>query len=124
MNVIIADDSAVVRTLVKKIITPIGYHPIHAVHGGEVIDILEERGADIDLILLDWNMPTMDGFQALEKIKKNPKFASIPVIMLTSESDEKKINLAYRAGVDGYIEKPFSPKELLECIDKVTKKSS
>ena len=93
MNVIVADDSMVIRSIVKNIIAPLGHSPVQASHGGEVIEILEKTGSDVDLILMDWNMPTMDGFQALEKLKGDPRFSSIPVIMLTSESDNKKMEM-------------------------------
>ena len=119
MNVIVADDSVVVRTLVKKVLTGIGHQAIQAVHGGEVLECLEKADPQIDLILMDWNMPTMDGFEALKEIKGDQRFSSIPVIMLTSESDEKRINMAYDVGANGYLEKPFTPDELIAHIDKV-----
>ena len=121
MNIIVADDSMVVRSVVNKVIKSLGHHPMHAVHGGEVLDILENEGSEVDLILMDWNMPTMDGLEALKTIKKDTRFSSIPVIMLTSESDEKRIEMAHKAGVDGYIEKPFTPEELIEGLEKVIK---
>ena len=121
MNIIVADDSFVVRSIVKKAIAHLGHQILQAVHGGEVIDILEKMGSEVDLILLDWNMPVMDGFQALETMKGDPRFSSIPVMMLTSESDEKKIQMAYDAGAAGYVEKPFTPEELVRNIEKAVK---
>ncbi len=119
MKVIVADDSGLVRSLVKKAIAPLGYDSIPAVHGGQVMEILESSGSDIDAILMDWNMPTMDGFQALNQVKGDPRFNAIPVIMLTSESDEKKIKRAFDAGASGYVEKPFTAEELLENLKKI-----
>ena len=123
MNIIIADDSTVVRSIVAKVITSIGHQALHTAHGGEVIEMLEERGSEIDIILMDWNMPIMDGFEALQKIKADSRFSSIPVIMLTSESDEDKIKMAYDAGVTGYVEKPFTQDELVEYLEKVIKET-
>ena len=123
MNVIIADDSMVIRSIVKNVITPLGHSPVQAAHGGEVIEILEKMGTEVDLILMDWNMPTMDGFQALEKIKGDPRFSSIPIIMLTSESDSKKVEMAYGAGAVGYVKKPFTAEELVENLGKVINES-
>jgi two-component system chemotaxis response regulator CheY len=121
MNIIVADDSMVVRSVVTKVVTSLGHEPIQATHGGEVLDILEKMGKDISLILMDWNMPTMDGFQALQTLKNDQRFALIPVIMLTSESDDKKIKMAFDAGVSGYVEKPFTSEELIESLKKVIK---
>ncbi|MGB5157879.1 response regulator [Desulfobacterium sp. N47] len=123
MNVIIADDSKVVRSIVEKAIKTIGYSSFQAIHGGEAIEILEKMGGEIDLILMDWNMPVMDGFNALVNIKKNPKFSSIPVIMLTSESDDNKVKMAHDAGAAGYIRKPFTQDELLDNIQQVINES-
>lgn len=121
MNVIVADDSMVVRSIVTRAIKSLGHNPIPATHGGEAIDILENKGEPIGLILMDWNMPTMDGFEALKTIKSNTQFSSIPVVMLTSESDESRIQMAFDAGVNGYVEKPFTPEELIESLEKVIK---
>lgn len=119
MNVIIADDSKVVRSIVEKAIKPLGYSSFQAIHGGEAIEILEKMGGEVDLILMDWNMPVMDGFNALVKIKKDFRFSSIPIIMLTSESDDKKVKMAHDAGAAGYVKKPFTQDELLENIQQV-----
>jgi len=121
MNVIIADDSMVVRSIVEKAMTPLGYRLFKAAHGGEVIEILEKVEADVGLILMDWNMPTMDGFQALVRIKADRRFFSIPVVMLTSESDDNKVKKAYDAGAAGYVKKPFTREELIENVQQVLK---
>ena len=121
MNVIIADDSRMVRSIIEKVIISLGYGLFQAVHGGEVIDILEKMDVEVGLILMDWNMPTMDGFQALVQIKKDRRFSSIPVIMLTSESDDNKIKMAYAAGAAGYVKKPFTRDELIENMQQVLK---
>ncbi len=121
MNIIVADDSMVVRSIVTGAVKTLGHSPIQATHGGEVLDILEKNGVSIGLILMDWNMPTMDGYEALKAIKSDTRFSSIPVVMLTSESDEDRIKMAFDAGVDGYVEKPFTPEELVENLEKVIK---
>ena len=121
MNVIVADDSIMVRSIIEKIITSLGYELFQATQGEEVIEILEKMDVEVGLILMDWNMPTMDGFQALVQIKKDRRFSSIPVIMLTSESDDNKIKMAYDAGAAGYVKKPFTRDELVENMQQVLK---
>ena len=121
MQVIIADDSMVVRTIVERVVNSLGYRSLKAANGREVIEILEKMGEEVALILLDWNMPILDGFKTLVKIKEDRRFASIPVIMLTSESEDQKIQKAFEAGVAGYVNKPFTNEELIESVQQVMK---
>lgn len=116
MDVIIADDSMVVRSIVARAITPLGYRPLPAVNGKAAIEILEKSGNGVGLILMDWNMPVLDGIQALSEIKADRRFSSIPVIMLTSESDDNKVKQAFVSGAAAYVKKPFTPDELVQTI--------
>ena len=70
----------------------------------------------IGLILLDWNMPKMDGFEVLKRIKEHKRLGSIPVLMVSTESEEESVKRAMAAGATGYIPKPFSPEELATAI--------
>ena len=121
MQVIIADDSMVVRTIVERVVNSLGYRSLKAANGREGIEILEKMGEEVALILLDWNMPILDGFKTLVKIKEDRRFASIPVIMLTSESEDQKVQKAFEAGVAGYVNKPFTNEELIESVQQVMK---
>lgn len=116
MKVIVADDSMLTRKIVIKYISPLGMEPVEAVNGNEVIEILSREPNGVDLILLDWNMPEMDGMGVLKWIGKEARFSTIPVIMLTSESDELSMNIAMKAGAKAYLSKPFTPEELIDTI--------
>lgn len=116
MKIIIADDSRVMRNIIENAIKPLGLATLHAGNGQEVLDFLEKEGGDIGLILLDWNMPVMNGLEVLETIKKNKTYAHIPVLIVSTESEDDKMSRAFAAGAKGYISKPFTPERLLSLV--------
>jgi two-component system chemotaxis response regulator CheY len=93
---------------------------VEAADGIEALTILERSSEDIILILLDWNMPGMDGLVFLEKIKNTASLKHIPVMMVTTESEKENIIRAIQAGAINYLVKPFTIEELmkkvLECM--------
>ena len=117
MKVIVADDSMLTRKIVVKYLEPLGYSMIQAANGGEVIEFLQSEQSLPDLILMDWNMPVLDGFQVLQMLGKDNRYREIPVIMLTSESDDTNRNQALEAGARGYITKPFTSDDLMQAVN-------
>ncbi len=124
MKIIVADDSRVMRSIIEKVIQSMGHHAIHASNGQEVLDLLDREGAEVDLVLLDWNMPVMNGFEVLIRIQKMKLHRQIPVLMISTESEKTKIEQALRAGARGYLPKPFTSEELASEIQSVTGKSN
>jgi two-component system chemotaxis response regulator CheY len=121
MKTIIADDSRVMRNIIEKAMKPLGLATFHASNGQEVLDTLEKQGEEIGLILLDWNMPVMNGLEVLEAIKKNDSYTHIPVLIVSTEAEDDKVSKAFAAGAKGYISKPFTPDRLLNLIrDKIS----
>jgi two-component system, chemotaxis family, chemotaxis protein CheY len=116
MKIIIADDSRVMRNIIENAIKPLGVATIHAGNGQEVMDCLEKQGDEIGLILLDWNMPVMNGLEVLETIKRNKIYSHIPVLIVSTESEDDKMSKAFAAGAKGYISKPFTPERLLNLV--------
>ncbi len=116
MKVIVADDSMLTRKIVIKYLAPLNFEAIEASNGSEVMEILNKEENLPNLILMDWNMPEMDGIEVLEEIQKNARLNRVPVIMLTSESDELSIETAMKAGARAYITKPFTAEQLVETI--------
>jgi len=116
MKIIIADDSRVMRNIIENAIKPLGLATLHAGNGQEVLDFLEREGAEIGIILLDWNMPVMNGLEVLETIKKNKTYTHIPVLIVSTESEDDKMSKAFAAGAKGYISKPFTPERLLNLV--------
>jgi two-component system, chemotaxis family, chemotaxis protein CheY len=116
MKIIIADDSRVMRNIIENAVKPLEATTIHACNGQEVLDILEKQWEEVKLILLDWNMPVMDGLEVLEAIKLNNSYMQIPVIIVSTESEDNKMSRAFAAGAKGYISKPFTADRLLNLV--------
>ena len=119
MNILIADDEKLIRNVLKEYLLVENYHVFEANDGKEVLDII--RNNCIDLILLDIMMPDMDGFSALKEIKKEN---NIPVIVLSARKEEYDKLLGFDLGIDDYITKPFSPKEVMARIKAVLKRNN
>ncbi len=116
MKVVIVDDSRVIRTIIEKAVTSIGYETLQAGNGKEALDLLEDNAEKVDLVILDWNMPVLNGWEALKAIKKNKTYEHICILMVSTESEDEKINQAFEGGAHGYLTKPFTPEELIEKI--------
>jgi two-component system chemotaxis response regulator CheY len=106
------------RKIVINYLEPMGYSASQAANGSEVIEILNSNDPLPDLILMDWNMPVLDGYQVLQMLGKDDRYKTIPVIMLTSESDDANRAMALEAGAGGYVTKPFTSEDLMEAINE------
>ncbi|MBU2430860.1 MAG: response regulator [Proteobacteria bacterium] len=112
-TILVVDDSGFIRTNVKKALETQGLNVFTAKDGVEALDILTRPEApEIDIVLTDLNMPNMDGEQLCRHIKANAKFKSLPVIFLTSQTNQQTESLIFEAGASDFIAKPFI-KELL-----------
>ena len=123
MNVVIADDSKVMRSIIGKAVDSLGHNVLYACNGQEVMDYLEKCGDEIELILLDWNMPVVTGLEVLERMQKNFKYQNIPVLMVSTEAEDNKVDQAKKAGACGYLAKPFTKEDLASAIKIVTGQS-
>jgi two-component system, chemotaxis family, chemotaxis protein CheY len=119
MRLIVADDSRLIRGIIDKTATSIGFEVIHAANGKEALNILEAGGKDINLVLLDWNMPMMNGIDVLRNMRGDDRFKEIPVLMISTESEDDKIKEAIDAGAHGYLTKPFNADKLTDAIHQV-----
>ena len=116
-NILICDDESGIRAMVSKYARFEGHNVIQAENGMQAIDIC--RGKDIDIIIIDVMMPELDGFSAVKEIRK---FSSVPVIMLSARGEEYDRIHGFEIGVDDYVVKPFSPKELMLRIDVIMRR--
>jgi two-component system chemotaxis response regulator CheY len=120
MKVLVVDDSAIMRKVIEQILEMLGHEAVPAANGVEAFERLKEHD-DVQLILLDWNMPEMNGIEFLRAVKDRPGLAKIPVIMLTTESERRKMIEAIEAGAKHYLTKPFQPETLatkiLQCVE-------
>ena len=111
-KVLIVDDSKAIREIEKKYLEEIGFEVLEAGNGKEALKVLEEN-PDIKLILLDWHMPVMNGYEFLLKLRANPTWSDIKVMIVTTENQQKGIIDAIMAGANEYLMKPFD-KEMLK----------
>jgi len=115
-KILFADDSAVIKKMVKRAIEPAGFEVLEANDGKEALKVLESSFNDIVLVISDWNMPNMNGFELLTAIKANKQFMHIPVLMLTTEGEKANINKAIKAGASNYMLKPFNAPDLIKKV--------
>ncbi len=116
MKILTVDDSIAVREIIKNALDVLGYESVEAENGVVALRKLHENSGEILLILLDWNMPEMDGITFLRTIKQDPDFRNIPVTMVTSENEKGKIINAISEGAKNYIIKPFTQEDLIKKI--------
>ena len=119
-RVLIVDDSNSFRKLVSQYLKTLEKMEIlEAEDGVCALELLKKEAGKIDLILLDFYMPRMDGLAFYEKLVENKTFRNIPVVMITTSDDKKRMVAAVRSGIKHYLTKPFTPEDLLTMVVKV-----
>ncbi len=119
LKILVVDDEARMRKLVRDFLTKSGYVVIEAEDGSQAIDIFFEQ-KDIALVILDIMMPKLDGWQTCREIRQ---YSQVPIIMLTAKSDERDELQGFQLGVDEYISKPFSPKILVARVEAILRRA-
>ncbi|MBI4312958.1 MAG: response regulator [Chloroflexi bacterium] len=119
-KVLVVDDHATMVRLLTMTL-PSEYTVSQATNGQEAVEMAEKVAPD--LMLLDVNMPGLNGFEVLRKVREIKSLANTKVIMVTARTDESDRNLARQLGADAYLTKPFSPLALLEEVSKLLSKS-
>jgi two-component system, chemotaxis family, chemotaxis protein CheY len=121
MKILLVDDSRTMRNIWKKIVSTLGTVEItEAGDGVEGLAAVKEHGP-FDLMLVDWNMPNMNGLEMITKVREADK--SSIIIMVTTEAEKPRIIEAIKAGVNNYVVKPFTPDMLLGKIAETMKKA-
>ena len=120
MKVLIVDDSSVTRKIIKAVIDELKMESEEAEDGIDALEVISHKYKELDLILLDWNMPEMNGYDVLVELKSSDKYKDIPVMMVTTEAQRSNIVAAIRMGAANYLTKPFTVEELeikiIECL--------
>jgi len=121
MKVMLVEDSKTMRNIVKGVLGQIGVTEIE--EAGDGLDALSKVAAfEPDLLLVDWNMPNMDGLTFVKEYRG--KGATAPIIMVTTEAEKARVVEAIKAGVNNYVVKPFTPDVLSARIDETLQRSS
>jgi two-component system chemotaxis response regulator CheY len=116
MNALIVDDSRAIRRILSGMLTDIGFAVAEASHGKEALAHLQahaESASRPHLVLVDWNMPEMNGLELVQAVRRDDRFASIPLMMVTTETEMAQVLRALEAGAQEYVMKPFT-KEVIE----------
>ncbi|MBZ0167232.1 MAG: response regulator [Candidatus Omnitrophica bacterium] len=125
MKILIVDDSVMDRRLTINLLRKnnVSNEVLEAVDGEEGLEVLSQNYREICLILLDWQMPKMDGIEFMKGVVKVPEVASIPIVMITASGSEDSKREAREANPNlaGYVVKPFKPAEFLEIIQTYVK---
>lgn len=115
--IMVIDDSATLRQVVSVTLKKSGYEVLEAQDGKDALEKL--TGQKIHLIVCDVHMPNMDGISFLKNLRERPEYKFTPVIMLTTESQEKKKMEGKAAGAKAWIVKPFKPEQILSAVEKL-----
>jgi two-component system chemotaxis response regulator CheY len=115
---LVVDDMSTMRKIIRTILAQLGYTNVDEAENGKEA-LAKLRVGSYQFVLLDWNMPEMDGLEALKAIRADEKLKDIPVIMVTAEAKKESVLTAIQAGANNYVVKPFTPEVLKEKIEKV-----
>ncbi|MEJ2700008.1 MAG: response regulator [Desulfuromonadales bacterium] len=116
-RIMTVDDSSTVRRMIGLTLRDAGYEVVEACDGEEALEKM--RSENIQMLITDLNMPKLDGIGLIREVRKSPSNRFIPIIMLTTESQEEKRKEGKTAGASGWIVKPFKPDQLLAVVNMV-----
>ncbi len=123
LKILIVDDYSTMRRIVRNLLHDLGYTDTHEADDGRSAWPMLQAG-DFDFLVTDWNMPGMTGIELLKQIRGDARLASLPVLMVTAEAQREQIIEAAKAGVNGYVIKPFTAVTLKEKIDRIFQRVS
>lgn len=115
MRALVIDDSRAIRRVIGNILKEMGWEVTEAIHGLDALAQLEALGCP-DLILVDWNMPEMNGIEFIKAARAQPDYKLVPMMMVTTETEMERMAQAFIAGVNEYLMKPFDKSQLLEKL--------
>ena len=115
MQALIIDDSRAMRRILTKIVAPLGFEITEAGDGKEGLERLYES-TDVEVVLVDWNMPVMNGLDFVKAVRSDASYATQKIIMVTTECEPSQMARALMTGVDEFVMKPFTPDILLEKL--------
>jgi two-component system chemotaxis response regulator CheY len=115
-KIVVAEDFNVSRKIIVSALAKEGFSIMEASNGAEALELFD--GRQIDLLITDFNMPNMDGGQLIQKIRNLDMYSFLPILLLTTEVREEKIQTAIDGGITAFIKKPFDTQEFLKIVKK------
>ena len=122
MKILLVDDSKTMRNIQKRSLESMGGEFSEANDGLEALTVIAGTPGGFDLVLVDWNMPNMDGITLVGRIRETDK--KTPLIMVTTEAEKQRIVDAIKAGVNNYVLKPFTPPALAEMVTQTLERAT
>lgn len=118
IKILIVDDFSTMRRIIKNLLRDLGYNNTSEADDGlTALPMLQS--SNFDLLITDWNMPGMQGIDLLRAVRADTRLSTLPVMMVTAEQKREQIIEAAKAGVNGYIVKPFTAQTLKEKLEKI-----
>lgn len=115
MRALIVDDSRPIRRIESDILKDLGFDTCDACHGKDALAQLQ-NGPRPDVVLVDWNMPEMDGLEFIKAVRKDGRYSGMVLMMVTTETESDQMLRAFSAGADEYLMKPFAKEALVEKL--------
>lgn len=116
MKILVVDDAGVARKIVARMVTSLGFEVIMAADGQQALDAID-RADPPAAVITDWNMPVMDGRELAKAIRSETEIAHLPILMVSSEADPRRVTRALLAGVDEYLFKPIDESMIRERLE-------
>ncbi len=107
-NAMVIDDSKAIRMILTRSLSKLGFEACTAGNGQEALDILARQAPELDVFLVDWNMPVMSGYEFVQHVRRMPSYADVPLMMVTTETEMDQMIKAVEAGANEYVMKPFT----------------
>jgi two-component system, chemotaxis family, chemotaxis protein CheY len=118
MRALVIDDSRAMRALLARLLGEIGFSVDEAGNGREGLEHLQAHGIP-DVVLVDWNMPEMSGFEFVQAVRANRDYDAVRLIMVTTETEMTRVVKALGAGLDAYVMKPFTKEAVVEQLERI-----
>ena len=119
LKALVVDDSKTIRMIIRRILVELGYEVCEAGNGKEALDVLAVEKTAVSLVLADWNMPEVNGLELVTRLRQDPDYSSIKVIMVTTETEMDHMVTALKAGANEYVMKPFTKNILKEKLELI-----
>ena len=116
MHVLLIDDSRAIRKILARILTDLNYTVVEAANGKEALDKLHEQ-SNVDLCLVDWNMPEMNGLEFVQAVRADHAYDAMRLMMVTTETEIEQMSKALEAGANEYVMKPFTKDALAQKLE-------
>lgn len=115
MHAIVIDDSKSIRSILTKILKEIGFTVVEAANGLEALEVIKKEKT-VELALVDWNMPDMNGYEFIQEVRKDNTYKDMRMMMVTTETEMNKVVEALEAGANEYVMKPFTKEMIVEKL--------